>query len=62
MKCSVCEFDDKEKQKLESWERPVHFVEIEGHFTFVNGNLDRVEITLYTCPRCGTLKIDPELL
>jgi len=60
MKCQACQFDDKEKQEKESWEPELQFIEIEGHFTVINDSdgwhRNRVEVSIYACPKCGTLK------
>ena len=61
MKCEACKFDDEEKQVKESWEPELSFIEIEGHFTVVDGegnHTNHVEVSIYACPKCGTLKID----
>ena len=62
MKCQACQFDDEVKQEKKSWEPELKFVEIEGHFTVVGDSdgwhRNRVEVCIYACPKCGTIKTD----
>lgn len=62
MKCQVCKFDEEEKQEREVYEKDLKFLVIEGHFTVLKDrdgwHERRVEITVYACPKCGTLRIN----
>jgi len=63
MKCQACQFDDEAGQEeLQPWERKREFVEIRGHFTKISDeggwHQQQVEVSIYACPKCGTLKTD----
>jgi len=57
MKCNVCDFDDTNLADKDK------FIEIEGHFTTLIDRskwepLHRIEIVIFACPTCGTLKMN----
>ena len=60
MKCQACQFDDEIEQERQFYEVEVKFLEIEGHFTILKESWhnNRVEVSIYACPKCGTLKTD----
>jgi hypothetical protein len=62
MKCKACGFDDSAPQERKSWKNPLSFIEVEGHFTTLSDGdgwhpSNRIEISVYACPKCGTLRL-----
>ncbi len=66
MKCQACNFDENQQPPRESWQKPLGFIELEGGFSIYRREpyrpIEQHEISVYACPVCGTLKIDPNSL
>lgn len=60
--CATCKYEyirayDYDTQELDTSKGDEEFVLIQGHFTIENHHNEIQKVSLYACPKCGTVQM-----